>query len=130
MTSWVFLWEGADGERRWEVVKEGQTGGFLERLITSGVHPATVMVAYNPIFFHWVWKEFHKGLSDVFFGRINKEIYGTEQVEEIKHKPVDVPVEKREPETKFGWIAPEGISSAIMADTPALPGKLLARFST
>ena len=108
MTSWVFLWEGADGERRWEAVKEGQTGGFLERLITSGVHPATVMVAYNPIFFHWVWKEFHKGLSDVFFGKINKEIYGTEPVEESKHKPVDVPIKKKVPEAKFGWIAPDG----------------------
>jgi len=61
-----------------------------------------------PVPFHWVWKEFRKGLSDVFFGKINKETYGTEPVKESKHKPVDVPTKKKAPEAKFGWIAPDG----------------------
>ena len=109
MTSWVFLWEGADGERRWEAVREEQASGFLQKLIEKdSVHPATVMAAYAPILFHWVWKKFHKGLTDVNFHKINEEIYGTEPIVETKHKPVDVPIDKGAPETKFGWIAPDG----------------------
>lgn len=107
MTSIVLLWEGPDGKRHWEAVKEEQYTGFLEQLLNSGVHPATVMVAYAPILFHWVWKKFHKGLSGVYFQKINEEIYGTEPTPDSAHKPVDVPVEKK-PETKFGWIAPDG----------------------
>lgn len=107
MTSYVFLWEGPDGERHWEAVREEQTSGFLEKLLTDGVHPATVMVGYAPMLFHWVWGKYHKGLSDVNFHRINEEIYGTEPAES-KHKPVDVPVQKRTPAAKFGWIAPDG----------------------
>lgn len=108
MTSWVFLWEGADGKRYWEAVEEDQMNGFLQKIIREGALPATVMMAYSPILFHWVWKKFHNGLSDVYFQKINEEIYGTEPVGEIKHKPVDVPIEKKAPETKFGWIAPDG----------------------
>lgn len=108
MTSFVIMWEGPDGVRRWEAVREKQVNGFLEKLINDGVHPATVIAGYNPILFHWVWKKYHRGLSDVFFGRIDAEIYGTEPVEESKHKPVDVPETKEKPETKYGWIAPDG----------------------
>lgn len=107
MTSFVFMWEEPDGKRCWEAVREDQYAGFLEQLLNRGVNPATVMVAYAPIFFHWVWKKFHKGLSDVYFQKINEEIYGTEPVEESKHKPVNVPITKKT-ETKFGWIAPDG----------------------
>ena len=107
MTSYVFMWEEPTGERRWEAVTEKQYAGFLEQLLNSGVHPATVMVGYAPMLFHWVWKKFHEGRSGVNFQKINEEIYGTEPVEESKHKPVDVPVTKK-PETKFGWIAPYG----------------------
>lgn len=108
MTSYVFLWEGPDGERRWEAVKKEQVSGFLEKLINNGVYPATVMVGYNPIFFHWVWTEYHKGLSDVYFAKIDKEICGSEPVIVSKHKPVEVPIKKPKPESKFGWIAPDG----------------------
>lgn len=109
MTSYVFMWEDPDGDRRWEAVKKGQTAGFMQKLLDDGVHPATVMVAYAPILFHWVWPQFHdKGLSDVDFHRINEEIYGTEPPPEIKHKPADVPVQKEKPAMKFGWIAPDG----------------------
>jgi hypothetical protein len=107
VTSVVFLWEEPDGKRCWEAVKEEQYTGFLVQLLNRGVHPATVMVAYAPILFRWVWKKFHKGLSDVYFQKINEEIYGTEPAPENAHKPVDVPVEQK-PETKFGWIAPDG----------------------
>lgn len=107
MTNFIFMWEGPDGKRYWEAVKEEQIEGFLIQLITSGVHPATVMVSYAPILFHWVWKKFHKGFSDVNFRKINKEIYGTEPLPESAHKPVDVP-DKKESKTKFGWIAPDG----------------------
>lgn len=106
MTRWLLLWEGADGKRCWEAVKDDQMNGFLQKIIREGALPATVMVAYAPMLFHWVWKKFHKGLSNVDFNRINEEIYGTEPVGE--HKPVDVPVEKKKPEMKFGWIAPDG----------------------
>lgn len=107
MTSYVFMWETPEGERRWEAVEDGQTKGFLEKLLNEGIHPATVMVAYAPILFHWVWKEFHRGLSDVNFHNINNEIYGTAPVEST-HNPVDVPAEKEKPETKYGWLAPDG----------------------
>lgn len=108
MTSWVFMWEDHEGERHWEAVKESQINGFLEKLLTDGVNPATVMTAYNPIFFHWVFKKYHKGLSDVFFGKINKEIYGAEPTEEGKHKPVEVPEHKKPEPSKFGWLSPDG----------------------
>lgn len=104
---WTILWQEPDGSRKWEVVKDKQVEGFLEKLLTDGVHPATVMYAYNPILFHWVWKKFHNGLSDVTFRTVDKEIYGTEPIEN-NHKPVEVPEKKREPETKFGWLSPDG----------------------
>lgn len=108
MTSYVFLWEGPDGERKWEAVAENQVNGFLVKLLEEeGVNPATVMVAYAPILFHWVCKQYHK-ISDVNFNRINEEIYGTDPSEISKHKPVDVPVERKKPEEKYGWLAPDG----------------------
>ena len=105
MTSFLIMWETPDGERRWEAVKKEQIDGFLEKLLLGGVHPATVMMSYAPALIHWVWKKFHKGYSHVNFYKINEEIYGTEPVEESKHKPVDVPVKEK---SKFGWIAPDG----------------------
>lgn len=108
MTSWVFMWEDRDGERRWEAVQRSQTKGFVKKLIHEGVHPATIMVSYSPILFHWYFaEEFHNGLSDVNFHRIDEEIYGVAGERKGGHKPVDVPVEKKE-EPKFGWIAPDG----------------------
>ena len=108
MTSYVFMWEQPDGERKWEAVKKGQVEGFLKKLIEDyGVHPATVMCAYAPILFHWVWKEYHR-ISDVNFHKINEEIYGTEPAELSKHKPVDVPIKKEKPEIKYGWLSPDG----------------------
>ena len=107
MTSFVFMWEEQDGKRCWEAVREDQYDGFLEQLLNRGVNPATVMVGYAPMLFHWVWKKFHEGRTGVNFHKINEEIYGTEPVEESRHKPVDVPIEKKT-ETKFGWIAPDG----------------------
>lgn len=104
---WTFLWEEPSGERKWEVVKNQQMEGFLEKLITSGVHPATVMCCSHPIFFHWVWPKYHRGLSDVMFNNINEDIYGTEPIES-NHKPVDVPVTPAPITTKYGWIAPDG----------------------
>lgn len=103
----VFLWEQPDGERKWEAVKKGQTEGFLKKLLDDGVHPATVMVAFSPILFHWVWKEYHKGLSDVYFQDINEEIYGTAPEAKTERKPLDIPV-KKTIETKYGWLAPDG----------------------
>lgn len=104
---WTFLWEEPSGERKWEVVKDRQMEGFVEKLLTDGVHPATVMCCSHPIFFHWVWPKFHGGLSDVSFNRINEDIYGTEPIES-NHKPVDVPVTPAPITTKYGWIAPDG----------------------
>lgn len=101
------MWEEPTGERRWEAIEEGQYVGFLEQILSRGVHPATVMIAYAPILFHWVWKEYHGGLSDVYFQKINEEIYGKEPVGESRHTPVNVPLTKKS-ETKFGWIAPDG----------------------
>ena len=107
MTSFVFMWEALDGSRRWEAVKKEQVNGFLKKLLDDGVHPATVMVAYAPILFHYVWKEYHRGLSDVNFHNINNEIYGMEP-QKSNHEPVQVQ-ETREPEKpKYGWIAPDG----------------------
>lgn len=131
MTSVVLLWEEPNGERRWEAVTEAQYTGFLEQILSRGVHPATVMVAYAPILFHWVWKKFHKGLSDVYFQKINEEIYGTEPVEESKHKPVDVPVEKKNRKRSSDGLRRMGDTfGAIMAGTPALQGKLWVKFNT
>jgi len=107
-TDWVFLWEGPDGERCWEALSEKQVDSFLEKLVESGVNPASIMVSYFPIFFHWVWKKFHNGLSDVNFCRINEEISGTEQPAKSNHKPVDVPVRSIERKKRLGWISPDG----------------------
>lgn len=107
MTSFVFLWEDQNGRRCWEAVEKGQTEGFLKKLLSDGVHPATIMCAFSPIFFHWVFPTYHRGLSDVHFQNINDDIYGTAPVEK-KHEPVNVPIEKPQPPKKFGWIAPDG----------------------
>lgn len=104
---WTFLWEEPSGERKWEAVKDNQRIGFLEKLITSGVHPATVICSFNAIFFHWVWPKYHGALSDVTFKQINENIYGTEPIES-NHKPVVVPATPAPVTTKFGWIAPDG----------------------
>lgn len=106
-TPYVFLWEDKNGERHWEAVADGQTSGLLERLINSGVNPATVMCGYSPIMFHWVFKSYHNGLSDVYFSKVNEEIYGTEPVKN-KRKPIDIPVEKKPEPMKYGWLAPDG----------------------
>jgi hypothetical protein len=107
-TNDIILWEAPDGERHWEALEHGQMIGFLQKLLDKeGVHPATVMAARCPIFFHWLWPKYHRGLSDVHFGRINEEIYGSEPPKEIKRKPVDVPIYK-EPVSKYGWLAPDG----------------------
>ena len=66
------------------------------------------MVAYAPILFHWVWPEYHKGLSDVNFHAINDEIYGTAPEAKTGRKPIDLPTQPEKPETKYGWIAPDG----------------------
>lgn len=105
-TGFVFLWEQPDGTRQWEAIEDGQVNGFLKTLIEGGVHPATIMVAYAPILFHWVAKDFHK-ITDVNFFKINEEIYGSAQ-EESKHRPVNIPREKEPPKPKFGWLAPDG----------------------
>lgn len=105
MTNYVFLWETAGGKRHWEAVDGDQCAGFLEKLLLDGVPPASIMVAYTPIFFHWVFKKYHKGLSDVHFGKVNEEIMGHEPIVESQHKPVSV---KRTEELKYGWIAPDG----------------------
>lgn len=106
-TPYVFLWEDKNGERHWEAVAEGQSSGLLERLINSGVNPATVMCGYSPIMFHWVFKSYHNGLSDVYFSNVNEEIYGTKPVK-TKRKPIDIPVEKKPEPMKYGWLAPDG----------------------
>ena len=105
--TYIFLWEDPNGNRKWEIVKKNQMIGFLEKLLNDGVHPATIMCACSPILFHWAWKEYHNGISDVNFNKLNEEIYGTEPIES-KHKRVDVPIEKEKPVTKYGWIAPDG----------------------
>lgn len=104
---YLFLWETREGERKWETVNEKQITGFLEKIINIGVHPATVMVAHNPTFFHWAWKKYHSGRSDVNFRHINEEIYGTEPLMS-NHQPVRVPIEKPKSVMKFGWLAPDG----------------------
>lgn len=107
MTNLVFLWEDPDGKRRWEAVIEDQMAGFLEKILLEGVNPATVIMGYSPILFHWVWKKYHGGLSDVYFQKINEEIYGREPTQESKHEPVNVPIYKKL-EAKYGWVAPDG----------------------
>lgn len=108
MRKYVLMWETPGGERRWETVRDNQLVGFFRKLIEEdGVHPATVMAANSPIGFHYVWKEYHEGLSSVNFNRINEEIYGTEPVQS-QHKPVDVPVQEKKPPMKYGWLAPDG----------------------
>lgn len=109
MKNWVLMWEGPDGIRQWEVVKDNQLEGFLKKLIEEdGVSPATVMVSFSPILFHWVWPKFHNGLSDVYFQTINDTIYGTEPIGEPKHETVNVPETSPVVKTKFGWLSPDG----------------------
>lgn len=104
---YIFMWETPKGVRKWEAAEKGQTAGFLERLLNEGVNPATIMIAFNPILWHWVFEEYHKGLSDVYWNNINEDIYGTEPVKK-KRKPLDVPAEKPKPVMKYGWLAPDG----------------------
>lgn len=107
LTSFVIMWEDPNGERKWEVTSENQTAGFLTQLLNQGVNPATMIVAYSPMLFHFVWPEYHNGLSDVFFGRINEELYGSDPKMVSKHEPVDV-AESAPRIEKYGWISPDG----------------------
>lgn len=104
-TPFVFLWEDKKGNRYWEAVENNCTKDFLRKLLEDGISPATVMCAYNPILFHYVFEDYHK-LTDVNFGRINEEIYGCEP--HTKRKVVKLtPEPEKEPE-KYGWLAPDG----------------------
>ncbi len=104
-TPFVFLWEDKKGNRKWEAVENDCTKDFLRILLEDGVSPATVMCAYNPILFHYVFEEYHK-LTDVNFGRINEEIYGCEP--HTKRKVVKLTPKPEKETSKFGWIAPDG----------------------
>lgn len=104
---YIFMWETKRGTRKWEAVQKGQVKGFLEKLLNEGARPATIMISYNPLLWHWVFEEYHKGLSDVSWNNINEEIYGSEPVK-TKRAPLDVPVEKPKPVMKYGWLAPDG----------------------
>ena len=104
---YLFLWENPDGERKWEAVEKNKTMGFLEKIITAGVHPATVLCEWNPLMFRWVFPKYHKDVSDVTFRKVNEEIYGTEPIKS-NHKPVDVAPNKKPPVFKWGWLAPDG----------------------
>ena len=108
MTGYVFMWETKHGERKWEAVTKGQVNGFLQKLLDDGVHPATIMISYAPILFHFVFAKYHDGLTDVNFHRINKTIYGTDPKAKTDRKPVDVPVTKEKPVSKYGWLSPDG----------------------
>lgn len=108
MASYVLMWEDKKGSRNWDAIEGNKVKGFLNYLLSNGVNPATVMIAYNPMLFHWVWPQFHThGLSDVHFQNINEEIYG-DSPKKSNYKPVDVPVEPAKIEEKYGWIAPDG----------------------
>lgn len=108
-TPWCILWETPDGERHWEAVADNQMEGFLMDLIDNKkIDPATVFANHIPIGFHFVWKKFHGDLSDVNFGRINEQIYGSTPPAVPAHKPVDAPIIPPKSEMKLGWVAPNG----------------------
>lgn len=103
---WLFLWETTSGERKWEAVRKNQVTGFLKKLIQSDALLPTIM-ATIPLTIHWVWPEYHEGISEVNFRKINEEICGTDPIKS-NHSPLNVPIEKPKPVTKWGWLAPDG----------------------
>lgn len=103
-TNVLVLWEDSDGERNWEAISSGQYKGFLKKLMDAGVNPASIMLQYNPVFFHWAFPSEHNGLSDVNFMRINDAIGGGKK---SPHKLPKIEV-KKEPESKYGWLSPDG----------------------
>lgn len=105
MTNILLLWETPDGARHWEALEKKQVSGFLEQLLTSGVSPASIIMAYNPIFLHWAFPSFHRDFSDVCFGQINESIAGCASEQPSKHVRVDV---REDDEARFGWVAPDG----------------------
>lgn len=105
LTSYVLMWENYDGNRLWEAVTESQLEGFVDKIANEGAIPASIMVGHNPILFRYLCKDLHQ-VADVFFGRINEEIYGIESIS-IKREPVKVK-EIVPYGTKYGWISPDG----------------------
>lgn len=103
-TNVLVLWEDSDGERNWEAISSGQYKEFLKKLMDAGVNPASIMLQYNPVFFHWAFPSEHNGLSDVNFMRINDAIGGGKQ---SPHKLPKIEV-KKESESKYGWLSPDG----------------------
>lgn len=106
-TSYVFLWQQADGTRRWDAIPEDACQEFLEKILEEDAVPASVMAAYAPILFHWVWPKFHNHLSDVEFPRIDRDILGSQtEATGMDAKPrngASLPEQ-----SKFGWLAPDG----------------------
>lgn len=88
----------------WEAINSGQYKGFLKKLLDAGVNPASIMLQYNPVFFHWAFPSEHNGLSDVNFMRINVTIGGKKK---SAHKLPKMEAQK-EPESKYGWLSPDG----------------------
>ncbi len=105
MTSILLLWETPDGARHWEALEKKQVSGFLEQLVTSGVSPASIIMAYNPIFLHWAFPSFHRNFSDVSFAQIDESIAGYAPEQPSKHPRVSV---REDDVPRFGWIAPDG----------------------
>lgn len=108
MTSWLIMWETPKGERMWEALKKEQIIGFAEKLLNEGVHPATVIISYSPMLLHWFFEDYHNGLSDVNFHKINELIYGSKPIKKPKRKPIDVPIHKEPEKMKYGWLSPDG----------------------
>lgn len=76
----------------------------MKKLLDAEVNPASIMLQYNPVFFHWAFPSEHNGLSDVNFMRIN-DVIGGEKKSAHKIPKVEA---RKEPESKYGWISPDG----------------------
>lgn len=103
-TNVLVMWGTRDGSRKWEAINSSQYKGFLKNLMGAGVNPASFMLQYNPVFFHWAFPSEHNGLSDVNFMRINDTIYGEKK---SAHKLPKVEIQK-ESDSKYGWLSPDG----------------------
>ena len=96
-----------NGEHSFEVIPTSMYGELLRKLmLDEGVHPGAIFISKMTMC-NWIAPEFHKGCRQVWLGEFWKELNNIGSPEAYYEKP-KYKEEKREPETKYGYISPDG----------------------
>ena len=103
----IFVGWVHNGEKSFEVIPKTMYGDLLYKLMMEdGVHPGAIFISKMTMC-NWVAPDYHKGCRQVWLGDFWDEINNIDSPAAYYEKP-KYKVEKRQPETKYGWLAPDG----------------------